>query len=160
MYQDTGNPPSVTCGVGHRILGPEELPSLPFEPPANPSDYSRVLTAKRLQFATYYKDLTSCRLNNAGIDQILDKDVRSFVDQLTKKLPQMVDWPINVQEGCVDMAYNLGIAGFMKYGNLIKACNAGDWTTAAKDSFRHGFGDTPERMGSRNQKTYNLFVGS
>jgi hypothetical protein len=160
LYLDAGVNPSVTCGVGHKVAEAGDVLNIPFDPPASLTDYYTVLEAKRGQFATFYKNLTVCRLSGVAIDKLLDSDTRMFVDGLVRSLPQLVDWPLTVQEGCVDLAYNVGLGGFSRYVKLIAACNAGDWATAAYNSFRNGLGDTPQRMGSRNQKTYNLFMSA
>ena len=49
------------------------------------------------------------------------------------------------------MAFNLGVGGLLKFHNLLAACNAADWETAAKECHRQGIGE------SRNQETAALF---
>ena len=121
------------------------------------TDFARVSVSPSGYKAIWYGTICTSRMSDAAIDALLDTDARRFVAQLECRLPQLGNYPLPAQEAVLDMAYNLGVGGFMEYRNLIAAADRGDWEAAARESFRHGLGDTPANPGERNLRTAELF---
>ena len=105
------------------------------------SDYSQVASAEKGLPAGRYQKLTTVRLSPDSVDQLLASDIAGYSNEITSRLPQWATWPEPAQEAVFDMAYNLGVAGFLKYKKLLAAANKGDWFTAAMESHRNGIGD-------------------
>lgn len=57
---------------------------------------------------------------------LLEQDLIPIYLSLNKKLPQWREWPALVQAVLVDMAYNLGVAGVMKFKQMLAAIEEGD----------------------------------
>jgi GH24 family phage-related lysozyme (muramidase) len=58
-------------------------------------------------------------------------------------LPEVRAYPDHIQEALLDLAYNLGPAGLMKWESLIAAVRKGDWETAATLAYRRQVSDDP-----------------
>jgi GH24 family phage-related lysozyme (muramidase) len=155
MYRCTGG--EVTIGVGHAIQTAADACGLSWDITASDvieGDYRRVAAAEKGQYAGKYAGLSTCRMNGADIDSLLQQDIATFTVQLRQALPNFDSYPEPVQEALFDMAYNLGIAGLMKFSTMLAAVEAGNWETAAQESHRKGI---PE---DRNEETAGLFRSS
>jgi GH24 family phage-related lysozyme (muramidase) len=149
---------NVTVGCGHKVLHAQDALASDMQPESYRTlDFSRVAIAPSGYKADWYGTICKSRMSDPAIDALLAEDSRRFIFQLNVWLPQFADYPLSAQEAMLDMAYNLGIAGFLGYHNLIAAANRGDWVAAARESFRHGLGDTPDKPGERNARTAELF---
>jgi len=116
------------------------------------SDYQAVAAAPLGQAATAYQHLTKCRLGDADVEALVAADVAKFEAELASALPKWNSYPEPAQEALFDMAFNLGMAGLMKFPAMLKAVNEGDWATAAAQCHRKGIQD------ARNQATAALFL--
>lgn len=156
MYRCTGG--EVTIGVGHAIKSADDALQLTWTAggsPASPeeiaSDYARVAATPKGLMASSYAPLSTCRMPDDAIDALVAADVASFGAHVAAALPNWNSYPDSVQAALFDMAFNLGVAGLLKFHNLLAACDAGDWETAARECHRQGIGE------SRNQETADLF---
>ena len=61
--------------------------------------------------ATFFANLTQCRMADSDIDALLVADVTRFEALLADALPNWSTYPEPAQEALFDMAYNLGISG-------------------------------------------------
>lgn len=158
LYRCTGG--KVTIGIGHACETASDACKLPMVTaagtPAAPEQianaYAAVSSAPLGMPAKDYRSCSDLNLPEDAIDQLCNEDISTFTTALRKSLPNFDSYPDPVQEALFDMAYNLGIAGLLKYPNLLAACNAADWDRAAAESFRHGISD------ERNQETAALFL--
>jgi lysozyme len=69
--------------------------------------------------------------------RLMEEDIRHIVGVAIIIVPGLLDMPRNVQLVVVDMVYNLGSDGFLKFHDMLAALHARDWKTAAaamKDS--------------------------
>lgn len=159
MYRCTGG--EITVGVGHAILSSHDAQQLNWQQISSttrPSDvvidndYRRVGAAAKGQTAKSYESLSICRMNDTAIDALLKADIDSFSLQLNRQLAGWEEYPEPAQEALFDMAYNLGVAGLLKYHKMLDACAEGDWVTAAAESHRNGIPD------NRNEAIRQLFL--
>lgn len=151
MYLDTVG--VVTVGVGHALFTPASAVALPWDDPSTVvAGFIAVLTAKRPMPAAFYKHFTVPRLPEAAIDAMRDKDVQKKLGEITRALPGWAAWPDAVREGIVDIGFNCGVGGLLKFPRMLAACRAGDWDTAANESHR------PQVSVARNDDVAALFM--
>jgi GH24 family phage-related lysozyme (muramidase) len=151
MYRCTGG--EATVGVGHAIQTADDAAKLTWTKPATvAADYARVAAAPVGNVASYYVSLSTCRMSDAEITRLCGLDIDSFEVQLKQALPQWDTYPEPAQEALFDMGFNLGVAGLMKFTNMLAAVDRGDWPAAANESHRKGI---PE---NRNQEIADLFL--
>jgi GH24 family phage-related lysozyme (muramidase) len=156
MYRCTGG--AVTIGVGHALADATAAGALPWRiagVPATPEqaerDFSRVAAARKGRPAASYAAVSTCRLAGADIDALLDGDIARFEALLQAALPEWTSYPEPARQALFDIAFNVGVAGLLKFRKLLAAVNAGDWETAAAECHRQGI---PE---ARNIETARLF---
>ena len=88
---------------------------------------------------------------NGGISHeeamhLLDNDIARVVSELEGKMPRLYRYPERVQTALTDMAFQLGIAGLMKFRKMIAALEAGDYRTAADEALNSRWANqTPSR---------------
>ncbi|MGA7463366.1 MAG: glycoside hydrolase family protein [Candidatus Korobacteraceae bacterium] len=71
-------------------------------------------------------------LTDPQIDTLLQQGINQVVSVATTPIPAFNSLPSNQQIVIVDMIFNLGLAGFSKFVQTIKAINAQDWQTASQ----------------------------
>ena len=152
MYQCTGG--EVTVGVGHAIFSPEDAGALVWSvgtPQKAAADWANVKAAQPDKVASFYATFSTCRIGDDEIAKLCDSDIASYEAQLKKSLPKWDSYPELAQQALFDMGYNLGVAGLMKFKNMLAAVDRADGEEAAKQSHRKGIQE------SRNQEIYDLF---
>jgi GH24 family phage-related lysozyme (muramidase) len=158
MYKCTGG--EVTIGFGHAIENPADAPKLttlsidgrPATDDEILADYSSVSAVEKGPKATFFANLTKCRMADPDIDALLVADVTRFEAMLAAAFPDWNSYPEPAQEALFDMAYNLGIHGLQnKFPSMMAAVHAGQWDVAAAQCHRMGIDE------SRNQQTAALF---
>jgi len=156
MYRCTGG--AVTIGIGHAIPSADDAAALNWvvggraaTPDEIRADYERIAATPKGLVASSYAPLSRCRMTDPVIDALAAGDVVRFAANVAAALPQWDSYPACVQAALFDMAFNLGVAGLLKFRNLLAACNAADWKTAATECHRQGIAE------SRNQATADLF---
>ena len=156
MYRCTGG--EVTIGIGHAILSADAATALTWvvggraaAPDEIRADYARIAATPKGLVASSYASLSRCRMTDASITALAAADVDRFSAQVAAALPKWDSYPACVQAALFDMAFNLGVAGLLKFHKLLAACDAADWATAAAECHRQGIGEP------RNQETAGLF---
>ena len=156
MYICTGG--EVTIGIGHAIKGPNEAVQLSWMLDGRAAlaeeiraDFGKVAAAPKGLVAGGYASLSRIRMADPEIDALASADVTRFAADVAAALPNWARYPECVQAALFDMAFNLGVAGLLKFKKLIAACNQAQWETAANECHRQGIGE------SRNQETAALF---
>jgi GH24 family phage-related lysozyme (muramidase) len=157
MYKCTGG--EVTIGFGHAIENPADAPKLTWSINGRPAtddevlaDYASVAAVAKGPAATFYANLTQCRMADSDIDALLAADITRFEALLAGAFPNWNTYPESAQEALFDMAFNLGIGGLKKFTHMLAAVDAGQWAVAAAQCHRQGIGET------RNQQTAALFL--
>lgn len=79
----------------------------------------------------YGRNLTYRPLTKDEADYLLQSDVIDCTRQLQLRLAWFTDLDTVRQEVLVEMAYNLGIGGLMKFKRMLAAAQSGDYTRAA-----------------------------
>src|SRR5207248_426111 len=78
-----------------------------------------------------------CMLSGPTIDAVLRSDLNVFEAQLTHSFPEYQSYPAHIQEGLMDMVFNLGIGtlnnSFPDFCTLVKAKL---WAKAAEKCHR------------------------
>ena len=62
---------------------------------------------------------------------LLDNDIDEFWKQLTSSLPWVLTAPEVVQEVLLNMAFNLGVPGLLKFKETLRLLQAGEYPLAA-----------------------------
>jgi len=136
----------VTCGIGEKIPNVDAALTLPWfhkdtDVPASVDEirvaFATVAAAPAGHRDSFYAALSDLRLPaafpGAHAQERLDSE---FLPGLRRQFAGWDDYPVQVQAALIDMAYNLGIGGIGKFDELHKACAAGDWEWAARESHR------------------------
>lgn len=176
LYLDhKGNP---TVGVGFMIPNAKEALTYPFyrlddrNKPISQASAIEIESAYNkvkqgpIRKINDYDTLTNIGLIDDDMNKILNRKLRSSVDELRLKFNNFDNAPKGVKLGLLDMQFNIGGPRFQKefiesstgekkgWGNLFDAYNAGDWQKMAKESRRVG----PNK--ERNDAIFNLFYNT
>jgi lysozyme len=71
------------------------------------------------------------RLSNDEIDYLLKNDIARFSAELDERLPWWRDLDDVRQRVLLNMCFNLGTDGLLKFRNTLAAVKAGEWDRAA-----------------------------
>lgn len=151
LYLDTrGN---VTVGVGFMIPSPEHCQDYDWTPGVGAAlqDFHRVAKMAPAHPAPFYKRACNARMTETAIRETLEGKVASLRDAISEHWC-LIDHPVSVQIALLDMAYNLGVAGLAKFGDLHEYVLAGEYEKAATECSRRGVSE------SRNSQTAHLFL--
>jgi GH24 family phage-related lysozyme (muramidase) len=151
MYRCTGG--EVTIGVGHAIQTAEDVGKLAWGASETAAaDYAKVTAAPAGNVASFYQNLSTCRMGDVEIRRLCGSDIDRFEAELKSALPKWDTYPEPAQEALFDMGFNLGVAGLLKFKNMLAAVDRGDWPAASRESHRTGIQE------SRNQAIAELFL--
>ncbi len=81
----------------------------------------------------YGHNLNFMPISTEAADTILQDDLSWFIDNLPKHIPWFNDLDEPRQIVLLDMAYNLGIVGLMRFKNMLSCIVAKDWEGAASE---------------------------
>ena len=77
------------------------------------------------------RNLDAVGLYPDEVDYLLDNDLRRVQEQVLIALP----WTVSLDEArfgvLLNMCFNLGLRGLLKFREMLSAVETGDWTTAA-----------------------------
>lgn len=161
MYCD--NRGFVTVGVGDKLTS-DTAATMPFvDIGGNAVDGE----AKRIAFArvqdayqscltvTAYRACSDLRLPADFCKRRLDLRVKEeFLPAIERRCPNAASFPTGAKLVLVDIAYNVGVAGFGSFHSLIAACNAGQFGKAAENVHTKRCGEDPSdwlTWGRRNR---------
>ncbi len=144
MYLDTLG--KVTVGVGVMLPNARSAGGLPFligERNATEeeiaAEFARVSGLAKGKVAAFYRKADGLRLSDEAIDERLRDVLEGFEGYLREHVKGYGGLPDAAKVALLDMVYNLGPGKlFREYPKLIAAVERGDWSSAAKASFRHG----------------------
>lgn len=138
----------VTAGVGHMFPTPSAARSAGWARANIYVSWAEVEQAwsrvKRMPFgvnfpAKGFERATDIRLSQQAIDNLLVADLTAFEAQLAKAFPRWDHFPDSAQLGLLDMAFSLGVHGFLNgYPKCVAAVRAEDWATCARECDRRG----------------------
>jgi len=147
MYLDTKG--IVTIGIGIAFFSPTDAKKLMYMNRLTSkmataeeieADYKKVKAASPAYSAPYYKQFTQLDAVPSFLMGEFEKRLAEATAGAKAFYPAFDKLPSDVQYALIDMAYNLGAGGLAEYKNLKKALEAGDYETAAKESYRNGPG--------------------
>jgi len=159
MYLDTRG--FVTVGVGYMLPDAAAAQALPFVRRADRvaatrdevrADFDRVRQQAMGKLAQSYRAFTQLDLPDAAIDALLKSTVARFEAALVQNFTGYAAYPVAAKRALIDMAYNLGIDGLLKFKKLRAAVLAHNWAQAAAESHRNGPSD------DRNEWTRQMFL--
>jgi GH24 family phage-related lysozyme (muramidase) len=151
MYCDSRG--FVTIGIGDKLTS-DMAAVMPFvDGSGSPVDGE----AKRIAFARVqdawqpgwragaYEALTDLRL---PVDYCRRRVVLrlkdEFIPAIERRCHEAASFPTAAKLALVDIAYNVGVAGFGAFHKLIDACNARNWEEAAKHVHTRKAGEDPD----------------
>ena len=78
---------------------------------------------------------------------LLDNDLDRLSIALRDKLPRFNLWPESVRLALMNMGFQLGVTGLLGFQKMLRAMEAEDWETAAKEALDSKWAkeDTPVR---------------
>jgi len=95
-------------------------------------------------------------LSDAQIDALLQQGINQAVSAAHTPIPGFDNVPGDRQIVIVDMIFNLGLAGFSKFVQAIKAINAQDWQTASQQMQQSAWFN---QVGRRAKADVNMMAG-
>jgi GH24 family phage-related lysozyme (muramidase) len=167
MYQDVKG--LVTIGLGCLIDPSQTAQGLPFVHisdgrPATTNDidleWIRIKKDKELAQQGYLaaRRIAQLMLTDSGIDNLARTRLEQNESYLKTIFHDWEEWPADSQLGVFSMAWAMG-AGFVRFfPTFTKACQAHDWTTAAKQCLMK----TTDNAGliQRNHANVKLFTAA
>jgi GH24 family phage-related lysozyme (muramidase) len=96
-------------------------------------------------------------LTDAQIDTLLDQTVNQAASAAQTAVTTFNSVPGDKQIVIVDMVFNLGLAGFSKFLQTIKAINAQDWQRASQQMQQSAWFN---QVGNRAKADVQLMAGS
>ena len=84
----------------------------------------------------YGRNLTDKGITVAEADYLLSNDINEACDNIKQvfDIKALKDFNYDRHMVLVDMMFNLGLSGFMKFKNMIEAIKKGDWAKAADEA--------------------------
>lgn len=160
MYLDTRG--LVTGGVGQMLRDAAAACQLPFQSPHGGiadldsviADWKRVKAMEAGHSPSFYHSDSSPTLLASDITTLLRSRVVGFDGQLQGYYPHYNSFPDAVKLALLDMIFNLGFGGLLKYPSMNAAINSGDWLGAANQCHRNGPSE------ARNEWTKNQFLSA
>lgn len=159
MYLDTKG--LVTVGVGKMLPDVKAAQALAFVRRADgaaataaeiKTDFDKVSQQTKGKLASTYEAYTALILPADVIDKLLASVVAGFEADLKANFAGYDFYPAPAKRALLDMVYNLGTAGLLKFKKLKKAVEAAQWKDAAAECHRQG----PSQ--ERNDWTRDLFL--
>lgn len=150
MYLDTAG--HVTAGVGFMFPDLKAARALTWQPPGEVDlDWVSVRALPAGKPASFYRKHTNARLSDATMRAEFQVRVAAFERAVIKAGVPLQTYPALARVALVDMAFNLGTAGLLKYKKLLAACAVEDWRAAAAECSRRGI------QAARNDATRAVF---
>jgi lysozyme len=72
-------------------------------------------------------------LSDAAISQILSDDIADAIADCERSIENFKSFPSPVQEALVNMSFQMGIAGLLKFKNTLRYLSSGHWIAAADE---------------------------
>lgn len=144
MYRDVLG--YVTTAIGYLVHDATEAAKLPFQVDGRPAtakeigdDFLRVIALGRGMPAHAYRAYgpPHVELSDAAITALAIGRLRhEFIPGLQRLCPGFDGFPAPAQSALVDMAWNLGVRGLEKFGQVLAAVDRRVWRAAAEHCHR------------------------
>jgi hypothetical protein len=163
MYQDDGDPPTVTCAIGEALFSAADAILLPFMANGGSrratadeiaDEWDRVHGMQGAHRPDFYRSSNPLELTTDARGAItVDKLTRRYLPDIQHHLAVDFDGlPFGWQEGLIDIAWNTG--SLAHWPSLCKAIDAGDKVKASLECRR----DPGRTRAERNEWTRLLFL--
>jgi lysozyme len=86
---------------------------------------------------------------------LLNNDIKSFSDQLTKALPWYSGLPQDARNVLLDMCFNLGLGGLLGFKQTLALIQKGDYKKASIEMLKSPWAD---QVGYRAQELSNILA--
>jgi GH24 family phage-related lysozyme (muramidase) len=145
FYLDTVG--RVTGGVGSMFPNAQAAIHIPWLTSANQpatvaqivNDFNRVAAMPKGMVAKHYFSPNGLHITQATMDSLLINFMIVEDANLTHYYKDAYTLaPDPAREAVLDMGYNLGVGGLLKWNHLHNAINAGDYNACAADCLRQG----------------------
>lgn len=160
---DTHTPPLFTVGIGCQVPLTEAL-TLPWTSNGATLDaqgivaqYARVTAMEGGKVASYYRYDGCMMLSGTPRLALFQKRVDAAYRQLGTLFPVFDSYPGAVKTALLNLAFNLGIGGLLKYKRLLTAVFARDWREAANQC---GVNASQPAFDARNAWCKSLFLSA
>jgi GH24 family phage-related lysozyme (muramidase) len=159
LYLDSSR--LVTIGVGNMLPSAQTCVALPLvdrialksaSPQEKLDEYRRVSELPSGYAASWYGQFTHLVLPQVEIERLFEARITEFRNQLQVAIHGYASVPHQARLALLDMAFNLGVAGLMRFHRLIIAVRNHSWELASMESHRSGVRE------SRNKATAALFL--
>jgi len=84
----------------------------------------------------YGRNLEDRGITEAEADYLLANDLISVTTQLRNNLDFFDDLPENVQHALINMAFNMGVLGLLRFRRMLMAMEAADYEAAATEALK------------------------
>lgn len=123
----------LTIGVGRNLddkgLSREEMQSLIY----HSKDRSKRFEGKAITLPLLVKDFGKFGITEEEAFYLLQNDIYECIEKLEKELIWFKDAPEDVKRVLVNMCFNLGIRGLLKFKNTLRHIQEGNYEQAAKN---------------------------
>lgn len=158
MYLDTRG--FVTVAAGQLLATAADACALRFQAPdvgladldSIIADWKRVKAMEPEHSPSFYHATTSPTMTAADMQELLRVRVKTFDEELAGWFPDWASFPDPAKLALLDMAFNLGMGGLLKYTHLRAAVKLKDWTAVANECHRNGPSE------ARNEWCKNQFL--
>jgi GH24 family phage-related lysozyme (muramidase) len=159
MYLDTKG--LVTVGIGKMLPNVVAAKALGFVRRSDKAaataseietDFKEVSKQTKGKLASSYEKYTKLDLPDDAIYALLKSVVEGFEADLEKNFAGYKSYPVAAKRALLDMIYNLGPDGVLKFKKLKASVEAGKWKKAAEECHRSGPSE------ERNDWTRDLFI--
>jgi GH24 family phage-related lysozyme (muramidase) len=146
MYTDSEG--YVTTGMGNLIDPVSTALALPWQnSDGSPADQDTIQTQWQAVKDAYpgvqstgCAGLTTIRLAQADVENLIFQKLQSNVNMLMTYFPGWTQLPADAQMGILSMAWAMGPGFPQTFGTFTNAVNTGDWATALAQSVFQGSG--------------------
>lgn len=116
----------------------------------------------RLKTGTYDKNATIAQLEVRGISKeesryLLDNDIEYFAAELDKALSFFRTLPETAKIVLINMAFNLGLAGLLKFKDTLKLIESGNYKQASVEMLNSAWA---KQVGKRANELSDLLASS
>lgn len=133
----------ITTGPGFRVATVSAALALPWMMPDGhvatddqvSEQYAALDAAPVGHSAPFYARFTSMRIGAAACRRITEDRLRDeFLPALRRHFPHFDDYAEGWQRALIDVIWNVGVGGILKFGHLAVACESGDGKSAGLEA--------------------------
>lgn len=94
----------------------------------------------------YGRNLDDVGISQQEAETMLMHDMTRTLNEMNRALPQWISWPYQVRRALVNMCFQMGVRGVLKFKRMLAALEAGAWKRAAEEALNSEWAlQTPQR---------------